>query len=223
LENEVTYFDPFDSAKSTADCAYRKLEHMVVTLELTPGSTTTESELRQRVGLGRTPVREAVQRLAWEGLLEILPRAGVKVPPIDRRDWLRIMEVRRSVEVTVARSAARHATSQAKALLELAGEELKAAAASQDLDAYMAADKKFDIAMAEAAGNCHLARAAFPLQSHTRRFWMQFHRDDSLEGALHSHMHLARAVIDGDAARSVRAARNIMSLVQVSANRTAGS
>jgi DNA-binding GntR family transcriptional regulator len=219
----VASSDLFDTAKTSAEYAYRKLEHMVVTLELAPGTSTTESELRERVGLGRTPVREAIQRLAWEGLLEIHPRAGIKVAPIDRRDWMRIIEVRRNVEVMLARSAAKHVTPKAKPFLEKAVEEMIEASASSNLEAYLAADKKFDLAMAEAAGNCHLVRAAFPLQTHTRRFWMHFHCSDKLEDALQRHDRIARAVLDGDAGRAVQAARALMSFLQVTATRVAGS
>ena len=73
-----------DSGPATAR-AYRTLERMIVTLELAPGSVATEATLIERVGLGRTPVREALQRLAWEGLVEVRPRAGVAVAPLARR------------------------------------------------------------------------------------------------------------------------------------------
>ena len=93
--------------------AYRALERMIVTLELAPGSVATEGALIERLGLGRTPVREAIQRLAWEGLLEVRPRAGIAIAPLHAGDWLRVLDARRGVEVVLARSAARFVTREA--------------------------------------------------------------------------------------------------------------
>ena len=84
-----------------------------MTLELAPGSVATEGALIERLGLGRTPVREAIQRLAWEGLLEVRPRAGVAIAPLHAGDWLRVLDARRGVEIILARSAARFVTREA--------------------------------------------------------------------------------------------------------------
>ena len=86
---------------------------MIVTLELAPGSVATEGALIERLGLGRTPVREAIQRLAWEGLLDIRPRAGLAIAPLHAGDWLRVIDARRGVEIVLARSAARYVTREA--------------------------------------------------------------------------------------------------------------
>ncbi|RVB34886.1 GntR family transcriptional regulator, partial [Mesorhizobium sp. M7A.F.Ca.CA.001.07.2.1] len=69
-------------AEPAATRAYHVLEHMIVTLELAPASFVTEGALIDRLGLGRTPVREAIQRLAWEGLLDVRPRAGIAIAPL---------------------------------------------------------------------------------------------------------------------------------------------
>ena len=87
-----------DTAVRAAARAYRILERMIVTLELAPASVATEGALIERVGLGRTPVREAIQRLAWEGLLEVRPRAGMAIAPLHAGDWLRVLDARRGVE-----------------------------------------------------------------------------------------------------------------------------
>jgi DNA-binding GntR family transcriptional regulator len=88
-----------------------------------------------------------------------------------------------------------------------------------DMAAYVASDKLFDIAVAEAAGNCHLVRAAFPLQTHARRFWMQFHGTNGVERSLQRHLNLADAIMAQDVARSVREARKLLSYVQAEASR----
>src|SRR5690606_13001933 len=95
--NQAVLINLVDSTASepAAARAYRMLERMIVTLELAPGSVQTEGALIERVGLGRTPVREAIQRLAWEGLIEIRPRAGLGIAPLHQSDWLRVLEARR--------------------------------------------------------------------------------------------------------------------------------
>src|SRR5690606_999483 len=87
------------SAELVSARAYRELERMIVTLDLAPGAVVTERVLIERLSLGRTPVREAIQRLTWEGLLEVRPRAGIVVAPLNAADWLRVIDARRGVEM----------------------------------------------------------------------------------------------------------------------------
>src|SRR5690606_24498524 len=84
-------------AEPAAQRAYRALEKMIVTLELPPAAVVTERVLIDSLDLGRTPVREAIQRLAWEGLIEIRPRAGLAIAPLRAQDWVLIVEARRGV------------------------------------------------------------------------------------------------------------------------------
>ena len=95
------------NAPSLTDRAYLHLEQMIVTLRLRPGSAVSEAELSERLGIGRTPIREALHRLARERLVVILPRRGIIVSDINVNTQLRLLEVRRVVECLVARSAAR--------------------------------------------------------------------------------------------------------------------
>src|SRR5258707_15099759 len=95
--------DPGTTPEPAAAKAYRVLEHMIVTLELAPASFVTEGALIDRLGLGRTPVREAIQRLAWEGLLDVRPRAGIAIAALHPGDWLGVLDGRRGVEGVLAR------------------------------------------------------------------------------------------------------------------------
>ncbi len=69
--------------RSQTTLAYEKLEELIVTLQLKPGSSHSENSLQQLIGIGRTPVRESLQRLSREGLVEILPRKGIKITRVD--------------------------------------------------------------------------------------------------------------------------------------------
>ena len=78
--------------------AYRQLEEQIVTLRLKPGEFLSEYALAEGLAIGRTPIREALQRLAREGLVTILPRKGILVSETDPRKQLLVLEVRRELE-----------------------------------------------------------------------------------------------------------------------------
>ena len=92
---------------SLAEGAYRALEEMIVTRQLRPGSMLSENQLSEQLGCGRTPIREALQRLKFEGYVEIHPRRGVLVAPIDVLKQLELLEVRRPLENLVVPSRCR--------------------------------------------------------------------------------------------------------------------
>ena len=97
-------------AASFADRAYYAIRELIVTLELPPGAVVREPELTERLGIGRTPVREALRRLAQERLVEVFPRRGMFVTKVDVRDLARLCEVRVALEPEAARLAAERAT-----------------------------------------------------------------------------------------------------------------
>jgi DNA-binding GntR family transcriptional regulator len=201
--------------------AYHALERMIVMLELAPGSVTTEGALIARLGLGRTPVREAVQRLAWEGLLEIRPRAGLAVAPIHAADWLKVLDARRGAEVVLARSAARFITRETAGRFQAAALAMQEAAEADDVAAYLAADKALDEAMAAAADNIFAARTAAPLQTHSRRFWFRYRADTSLPESAAHHIGIIRAVLDRDEEAAGREAERLIALLRVYAETAA--
>jgi DNA-binding GntR family transcriptional regulator len=201
--------------------AYHALERMIVTLELAPGSVMTEGALIERIGLGRTPVREAVQRLAWEGLFEIRPRAGLAVAPLHAADWLKVLDARRGVEAVLARSAARFITRDTASKFQAAALAMQAAVDDDDVVAYLAADKTLDEAMAAAADNIYAARTAAPLQTHSRRFWFRYRADASLSESAAHHVDIIRAVLDRDEEAAGREAERLIALLRIYAETAA--
>src|SRR3954468_16294282 len=89
-----------------ADRAYVALRDLIVTLRLAPGAAQREDALMRDLGLGRTPLREAVKRLALEGLVEVRPRSGTFVTAVQAADIVHIAEVRAELEAQAARLAA---------------------------------------------------------------------------------------------------------------------
>lgn len=194
--------------------AYRALERMIVTLELSPGSVTTERALIERIGLGRTPVREAIQRLAWEGLLEVRARAGLAVTPLHASDWVKIIDARRGVEAVLARAAARHATRETAQRFRDALLAMRKAVVAGNVLAFLQADKALDEAMADASDNPYAAMIAEPLQIHSRRFWYRYQAESGLSAAADRHMTLIKAVLEGNGDEAAAESDRLMALLR---------
>jgi DNA-binding GntR family transcriptional regulator len=176
---------------------------MIVTLELRPGTAISEAEMSARLGIGRTPVREALQRLAREHLVQILPQRGVLVSELDIKRQMRLLEVRREVERLVARFAARRASdAERKRFTELA-REFDASARSGDQARFMRADKAFNELSILVARNEFAAGAMGLMHGLSRRFWFLHHRqsgDIQVMAELHGRLALAIANADEEGA-----------------------
>ncbi len=185
---------------SLKDQAYDALEEMIVTLELPAGSAISEAVLATRLGMSRTPVREALQRLSREGLIRVLPRRGMLVTDLDVGKQLRMLEVRRVVDrLLAARAATRRSTAQATAFRQIAA-EFAAAGAADDEALFTRADRGFNDLLLAAANNEFAAEAASLMQGRSRRFWfVHQHRHSSVIDAAALHSAIAFAIADEDA------------------------
>lgn len=189
------------------DQVYGRLEAMIVTLELPPGTLLSELAICRQFGVSRTPVGEALQRLAREGLVTILPRRGFVVTEINATEQIRLLELRREIARFIARSgAARAAMQEREALREVTNDFLKAAKL-RDETAMTAADKRFHDLFANCAHNNFAALAMEPLDSLSRRFSHanKMMRDDAMKSA-QLHAAIALAMADGDEKRAMQAA-----------------
>src|SRR6516165_2839892 len=131
--------------------AYRMIEEQIVTLRLKPGDILSEQMLSVACRIGRTPIREALQRLAREGLVTILPRKGILVSDINPRHQLLLLEVRRELERLLSRAGAERATrEQRTGMLEIARGMERAARTNDDIS-FMRLDREFNQLMIEAA------------------------------------------------------------------------
>ena len=198
-------------AESLAEQAYRKLEELIVTLELQPGAQLTEAALAARLGLGRTPVREALQRLASEHLILISPRRGVVVAEVNVEQQLMVLEVRRELERLIARRAALRATQDERArLLEMAS-AMKRAGTQDDWLAFLRVDRAFNLFIAQCAHNPYAARAIAPLHALSRRFWyLHYTATGDLPFSAEAHIAIMRAVAAGDPEAAERAADRLI-------------
>jgi DNA-binding GntR family transcriptional regulator len=188
---------------------------MIVTLQLAPGASVSETELAQSLGIGRTPIREALQRLAREGLVAILPRRGVIVSEINVKKQLRLLEVRRELERLIARSAARRATDDERArLVELADSFERSAKVNDDVT-FMRTDREFNALCSSASHNEFAAAAMALLHSLSRRFWY-IHYKEAADMPLTANLHaaIARAIAAGDEERAAAASDKLLEVIE---------
>jgi DNA-binding GntR family transcriptional regulator len=186
-------------AGTLTERAYRDLEEQVVTLRLKPGEFLSEYALSSSLRIGRTPIREALQRLAREGLITILPRKGILVSETDPRKQLLVLETRRELERLLSRLGAQRATDEQRRRFRTIAEGMDRAAKANDDLTFMRHDRELNLLIAEAAQNEYAARAMRLLQGHSRRFWyLHYKQAADLPLCARLHARQARAIADGD-------------------------
>ena len=201
-------------SEPAAAAAHRAVERMIVTLDLAPAANVSEADIMRRVRLGRTPVREALQRLAREGFVDVRPRAGITVTPLNPSDWIKVIDARRGVEIVLARSAARYMTRDIASRFRDVSLAMRKAAIMGDVMAFLDADRRFDETLAAAADNAFAARLAAPLQTHSRRFWFRYQSERGLAAAAEAHLAALAAMIDGDEEGAALKAGDLMALLR---------
>jgi DNA-binding GntR family transcriptional regulator len=203
------------------DRAYRELEEMIVTLQLAPGTVLSEQALSARLKIGRTPIREALQRLSRDGLIVIMPRRGIMVSEINLRLQLRLLEVRRELERLMARLAAERATpEERREFAEIAEAMLAAAADAEDI-AFMRLDQRFNFLIATAARNEFARRSMGLMNALSRRFWYQHYQqvaDLPLTAKLHAAV--ANAVAQKKAKAAATASDRLIDYIEDFARKT---
>jgi DNA-binding GntR family transcriptional regulator len=194
-------------ARSLADRAYYRIRELIVTLELAPGSLVSERELMERLGLGRTPVREALRALARERLVDVFPRRGIFVADVDVRDLVDLSEVRAVVESAAARLAAERATDADRAEIAALLEELDERG-DEDERALIDLDQRIHRHIYRCAHNPALAATLNEYYVLTLRIWfLALDRVARLEDAVREHRALLEAIRDADPDRAEEAMR----------------
>jgi DNA-binding GntR family transcriptional regulator len=195
------------SVKLEADRAYVDLRDRIVTLKLAPGTVLREDELMRDLDVGRTPLREAVKRLALENLVAVQPRRGTFVTPVEADDIVNISEVRAELEGYAAALAARRLDDGHRAAAEALLREVADLAESGDQDWLMRFDERIHRFTWEAAGNPYLVETLERYFTHSLRVWyLVLDRLPGLGHAVHDQTHLVEALLQGDGER----AREIM-------------
>lgn len=215
--------DEFQPAETLTDRAYRELEEAIVTLRIPPGAMVSEAQLSRRLGVGRTPVREALQRLAREWLVVIMPRRGIFVSEIDVARQLRLLDARRVIERLLAQSAASRRTPAQRAQFDQIARGMDRAAGRSDDLSFMRLDREFNLLLLDAAGNEFAAAAMGLMNGLSRRFWyLHYKQVADLPLAARLHATIARAIAAGQDDDAGAASDALVDYIQAFARKTIG-
>ena len=202
-----------------ADKAYRLLEELIVTLALPPGSILNEPDLSAELKIGRTPIREALQRLAADNLVLIQPRRAIIVSDVYVSEHLVVLETRRVLEHLIALSAAKRATLAERDRLRKCADEISLCASEGDIQNFMRLDKEFDAILGQASRNYFAARSCAPLQSLSRRFWFYHQEAGGLIESANLHRNIMLAVADANKQDAGRASDALMDYLESAARK----
>jgi DNA-binding GntR family transcriptional regulator len=217
----VTAIDEARDDETLTDRAYRLIEELIVTLALPPETILSEQTLAQRLRIGRTPIREALQRLARDGLVVILPRRGILVSQINLKAQMRLLETRRELERLMARSAAERATSEETARFAAIARDMRRASDQADDMTFMRLDRALNDLVSQAARNEFAARAMGLMHGLSRRFWYQHYREaGDLPLSARLHADLAEAIAARDADKAGKASDLLIDYIESFARKT---
>ncbi|MGW2490433.1 GntR family transcriptional regulator [Streptomyces sp. NPDC001606] len=201
--------EPGGEELSLAERAYRAIRDRLVMLDIRPGAPINEEQLGQSLGVGRTPVREALKRLQYERLITTYPRRGTFATEVNITDLAHISEVRQELEPLAAAQAARRATAADRAALTALRQDLEGAdTARRDPADLMRLDLRVHRAVYAATHNPYLEDTLVRYDNLATRIWCLFvDRLSDMPGHVGEHGPLIEAIVAGDAERAAQLAR----------------
>ena len=189
--------------QSLSDRAYYAIRELIVTLELAPGSVVSERELMEQLGVGRTPVREALRDLAREQLVDVFPRRGIFVSRVDIGDIAGLSEVRLVLESRAARLAAERRNDADRIETEAFLAELAGVGEGRDERALIDLDQRIHRHVSRCAHNPFLAATLEEYYVLTLRIWfLALDRVERLDDAIGEHRAILEAIRDRDGERA---------------------
>lgn len=187
--------------ESNADRAYEVIRERLVMLDIRPGEPINDDRLSAELGLGRTPVREAVKRLERDRLVVAYPRRGTFATAVDLTDLADISEIRKQLEPTAAARAARMASADMRARLGVLAESIAAIDDGDDPREVLRRDVYVHREIYRASGNPHLEQILITLDGHATRIWCLFlDRLPDVASHVREHIALLEAIVAGDEA-----------------------
>ena len=185
--------------KPLKDLVYLELKHKILTGEIVSQTRLMEIDLSEKMNVSRTPIREAIKRLADDGLVKVEPRRGAYVANISIKDMLDVFEVREDMEGFVAKLAAQRITDEEKdSLREIAKEYEEAIEKADDKENIIALDEKFHNFIVQCSGNETLSELVNYVQELSLRFRYLYYDDFSLyESTAEQHNRIMEAINAG--------------------------
>jgi len=198
-----------------AEKIYYDIEEKIVKLEYKPGSFLTENFLERNLRCGRTPIREAIQKLAREGLIKVIPRKGLLVTHIDINDQLNLIQVRRELEKLMSKLSAKNASrAQKDKFLKIS--KLMKKCKNNDNTRFIKLDKEMNDLLAISCDNEFLRRSMRLVSGLSRRFW--FYRNlkslDDLTIIARLHSAVCESICKGDQLNAEKKTEKLMDYIE---------
>lgn len=156
---------------SLREVAYEAIKHRIITCNLKPGEVLSEGLLSDEMNIGRTPVHQAIDRLASEGLIDVIPRKGIMVTPISLHEIFDIIDVRLINEAYCVRQVAKLADAADIKKLETNLNDMWKAAKSRNIEAMMNLDREFHGLLSATSRNTILPDIMGNLHDRSTRLW----------------------------------------------------
>lgn len=199
----------YTSPQSLRDLAYEAIKHRIITCTFKPGEYVNEANVSAILGLGRTPVHQAIDRLMLEGMVEVIPRKGVIVKPVSLDEVMQIIEARLIVEPQGVRLAAERADETDIAALSDILARAQQWTAVRNVEQMMLLDREFHLVLARAARNDIFADILRKLHERSLRFWfISLTAPDHHETVQQEHRAILQAIRDRDLAAAETAMRD---------------
>jgi GntR family transcriptional regulator, rspAB operon transcriptional repressor len=194
-------------SSSLLETAYEKIKQQITACEFRPGDYLNEAELSERLGIGRTPVHQAIDRLMMEGLVQVMPRKGIIVTPVSLEDVLQTIDVRLLNECHCVRLAAERASEEDIRTLDGILARAEAELPRRNAERLMRLDREFHGAIAQSSRNAVLADVLGRLHDKSLRFWILSLNTQGHHARVHTQH---RAIFDAIHAHDAVAAESAM-------------
>ncbi|MDO4285822.1 MAG: GntR family transcriptional regulator [Eubacteriales bacterium] len=190
------------------ESVFNTLRKAILTGELKPGERLMEIHLANRLGVSRTPIREAIRKLELEGLVKIIPRSGAQVAQISEKELKDVLEVRRSLDVLCAVLASQRITPEEKVRLKQACASFEKVTKTGDQVEIARADVEFHDIISEATKNRRLIQILGNLADQIYRYRFEYIKDDlRYEQLVREHYAICRAIVEGDESAASQSAK----------------
>lgn len=190
------------------DVVFNTLRQAILRGELKPGERLMEIHLAEKLGVSRTPIREAIRKLELEGLVTMIPRRGAEVARITEKNLRDVLEVRRALDAFSCELACDRITKQEGDELYRACEEFAAATATRDATVIAAADVKLHDIIVHAAGNERLTEILNNLSEQMYRYRFEYIKDTSnYEKLVEEHRIIYESILKKDKQTAAQTAR----------------
>lgn len=190
------------------DVVFNTLRQAILTGELKPGERLMEIHLANRLGVSRTPIREAIRKLELEGLVTMIPRRGAEVAQITEKSMSDVLEVRRAMDALCAELACDRISEEELAKLEVACENFEKATKTKDVKKIAQADVELHDIILQATGNQRLIQLINNLSEQMYRYRFEYIKDFSQhETLVEEHKMIYESLMSRDKERASEAAK----------------